>query len=102
MASAFTEEIYALAQKIPYGHVASYGQLAMLAGHPRAARVVGGMMAACRAIDVPCHRVVRVDGSLAPDAFPMPGLQRRLLENEGVAFAPDGRVDMDAHRWRGD
>ena len=101
MRSALSERIYALARLIPHGKVASYGQLALLAGHPRAARVVGGAMRACHMPDVPCHRVVRTDGSTAPGAFGVPGLQRRLLEDEGVAFTEDGRVDMRRFQWRG-
>ena len=100
MASAFTEQVYRLACTIPRGQVASYGQLAAMAGHLRASRVVGGMLCACKRADVPCHRVVRKDGSLALQAFEAPGLQRHLLESEGVAFTLDGRVDMAVHRWK--
>lgn len=102
MRAALSERVYALARLIPPGKVVSYGQLALLAGHPRAARAVGGALRACRMSDVPCHRVVRADGSPAPgDAFGVPGLQRRLLEDEGVAFTEDGRVDMRLFQWRG-
>ena len=94
MASDMAERVYALAKAIPAGSVASYGQLAALSGHPRAARIVGQLM--------PCHRVVMGDGSLCPeDAFGVPGLQRALLAAEGVPFLADGRVDMAACRWQG-
>ena len=71
---------------IPYGEVATYGELAALAGHPNAQRAVGSVCAANRfALFVPCHRVVAADGlgsygSLGPD------YKRRLLELEGVVL----------------
>lgn len=100
MARDFTW-LYNMVKRIPKGSVASYGQLAMLAGKPGWARQVGRGMAACMDAAVPCHRVVRGDGSL-PCAFGIggPAQQRALLEGEGVGFLPDGRVDMARHRWR--
>ena len=71
-------------------------------GNPRRARFVGFAMHASpgMAAGVPCHRVVFKDGSLARGfAFGGEGVQRRMLEEEGVAFLPDGRVDMDRHLW---
>lgn len=95
-------QVYALVRQIPRGQVASYGQLAALCGRPRASRVVGGIMRACPWDDVPCHRVVRKDGGLAPgDAFGAPGFQMQMLRDEGVAFAADGCVDMMRHQWPG-
>ena len=60
-------------------------------GNPRASRAVGHAMRACRTPGVPCHRVVRADGSTTP-AFG-PGVQRAMLEAEGVPFTADGRVE---------
>ena len=98
----FSLRIYALARAIPPGKVASYGQLALMAGRPRGARIAGWAMARCPDRAVPCHRVVKKDGTLAPDdAFGIPGLQRQLLSREGVSFLPDGRVDMAACQWHG-
>lgn len=103
MTNEFTNRIYAAVRQIPPGRVASYGLIAFLAGKPRAARGVGfalhrnpepGM--------TPCHRVVFKDGSLASAfAFGGEGVQRQLLENEGVSFLPDGRVDMEKCAWYG-
>ena len=92
MARDFTW-LYNMVKRIPKGSVASYGQLALLAGKPGWARQVGRGMAACMDTAVPCHRVVRGDGSL-PCAFGIggPAQQRALLEGEGVGFLPDGRV----------
>ncbi|NPD31693.1 MGMT family protein [Eggerthellaceae bacterium zg-997] len=98
--SAFFDQVYQATRQIPYGCVASYGQVAAAAGRPRAARFVGYALHAnphpgTGPDAVPCHRVVFKDGSLAPGfAFGGPDAQRRLLEAEGVSFRPDGRVDM--------
>ena len=98
----FSQRLYALVKAIPPGRVASCGQLALMLGHPRGARITGWAMARCQDPSIPCHRVVKGDGTLAPeDAFGIPGLQRQLLQAEGVSFLPDGRVDMAACRWPG-
>ena len=82
--------------RIPAGQVATYGLVAFLAGRPRASRIVGCALA--RAPEgLPCHRVLYRDGGLSPaDVFGGTGIQRLLLEGEGVPFLPDGRVDLRA------
>ena len=93
--------IYRLARQIPPGQVATYGQLACLAGNPRMARVVGYAMGAAGR-DVPCHRVVNRLGGLS-DAFRPMGrdTHRMLLEMEGIPFLADGRVDLSRCQWEG-
>lgn len=83
--------------------MATYGQLAALAGKPRAARAVGLCMRQCEVPGIPCHRVVFHDGSLCEgDSFGgMPALQRELLAAEGVLPGKDGRVDLKRYRWDG-
>lgn len=91
-----------MVRQIPEGRVASYGQIARMMGEPRKARFVGYAMHASPGVagGVPCHRVVFKDGRLAPGfAFGGPGAQRELLEAEGIAFLPDGRVDMGSFGW---
>ena len=102
--AAFAEQVYEAVARIPRGKVATYGQIAMLAGSPRASRIVGGALHRNpEPGKTPCHRVVFRDGSLAPGfAFGGTGAQRALLEAEGVAFLPDGRVDMARHQWTGE
>lgn len=98
----FFERSYELVRQIPVGRVASYGQIARMMGEPRKARFVGFAMHASPGMSggVPCHRVVFADGRLAPGfAFGGPGRQRELLEDEGVGFLDDGRVDMDRFSW---
>ncbi len=99
--SEFTQKVYEVVKKIPRGCVASYGQVAFLAGNPRGARGVG--FALHRNPEpgvIPCHRVVFKDGSLC-DGFAFGGIdaQRALLEGEGVCFLPDGRVDLARCSW---
>ena len=94
------ERIYKVVRKIPYGRVCSYGTVAFLAGNPRWARVVGYAMAGCHDPSVPCHRVLHKDGT--PSAAFCVGdenWQVRFLREEGVAFLPDGRVDMARFAW---
>lgn len=91
--------IYAAARRIPPGRVSTYGRLALLVGNPRLSRIVGCALS-CAPDDVPCHRVVNRLGGLS-DAFQPFGkeTQRRLLEAEGVAFRPDGTVDLPRFLW---
>ena len=87
-------------RQIPAGTVATYGQIARLAGMPRCARLVGYAMAACSDPPVPCHRVVdRFGGTKAAFDRLAPGTQRALLEAEGVPFRPDGTVDLGRCQW---
>ena len=92
----FARNVYAAVRSIPRGCVMSYGRVAALAGNPRGARGVGFCLHRNpEPGKIPCHRVVFADGSLAKGfAFGGEGVQRALLEAEGVEFLPDGRVDM--------
>lgn len=99
MGAVFTR-FYDIVQQIPPGKVATYGQIARLAGMPHCARTVGYAMAGCTDPSVPCHRVVdRFGGTKACfDTF-APGTQRALLEAEGVTFRLDGTVDLAQCLW---
>ncbi len=103
MPNAFTTRIYEVVRQIPRGCVASYGQVAALAGNPRGARGVGfALHRNPQPGVIPCHRVVFKDGRLCGGfAFGGEGAQRALLEDEGVAFLPDGRVDLQKCGWIG-
>ena len=91
----FSRRVREAVQGIPRGCVMSYGRVAALAGNARAARGVGYALSHVDGEGLPCHRVVFSDGRLASAfAFGGEGVQRALLEAEGVEFLPDGRVDM--------
>lgn len=95
MGSVF-ERIYEIVKTIPKGRVATYGMVAMLAGNPRWARVVGYALHVNPEPGViPCHRVVNRDGRPAPAfAFGGEDVQRALLEAEGIVFDETGCVDL--------
>lgn len=98
----FPKRVYSLVSRIPAGKVTTYGQLAMMAGSPRASRIVGAAMYRAPA-GLPCHRVLYADGSLCCDrAFGGKRIQRQLLEEEGVAFLENGKVDLRKHLWNGE
>ena len=94
------EKIYEVVKRIPEGKVASYGQVAAAAGNPRWSRVVGYALHSNPSPgEIPCHRVVTKDGSLAQSfAFGGAEIQRMLLESEGVTFVDSVTVDIEKHR----
>lgn len=100
MSGSVFSRFYDIVRQIPPGKVATYGQIARLAGMPRCARTVGYAMAGCTDPSVPCHRVVDRFGSTKAcfDTF-APGTQRALLEAEGVTFRLDGTVDLAQCLW---
>ena len=92
---------YRVIDRIPPGRVATYGQIAALAGFPGHAREVGYALAALpEGTELPWQRVINARGevSLRREAG-RDGYQRHLLEEEGVAFRPGGRVDLAAFGW---
>ncbi len=94
--TAFQRAVIHHCRRIPRGEVLTYGQLAARAGHPRAARAVGNVMATNRVpLIVPCHRVVGAGGNLggfsAPQGLPM---KRRLLRLEGSLEKIAGRCEL--------
>lgn len=101
MSGSVFSTIREIVRHIPAGEVATYGQIARLAGMPRCARMVGYAMAGCQDSSVPCHRVVdRFGGTKAAFDTHGPGTQRALLESEGVLFRPDGTVDLERCQWK--
>ena len=100
MNSTFVK-IYDIVAQIPSGKVATYGQIAAMAGMPRGARVVGwAMQSAPEYLMLPCHRVVSKTGKLAPEyAFGGQEIQRALLEQEGISFKTNGAIEMEKHLW---
>ncbi|MDO4913950.1 MAG: MGMT family protein [Bifidobacteriaceae bacterium] len=99
----FFESVYEQVSRIPAGKVATYGQIARLAGSSRSSRVVGyALHSNPKPGVIPCHRVVFKDGSLS-DGFAFGGweAQYKLLLSEGVVFCNDTvpKVDMNTSQW---
>ncbi len=97
------ELIYEQVKKIPRGKVATYGQIAMLAGNPRWARAVGYALHANPDPDsIPCYRVLNRFGGLAP-AFAFGGAEKQaeLLRADGIEVREDGTVDLEKYLWNG-
>jgi methylated-DNA-protein-cysteine methyltransferase-like protein len=92
--------VYTLVKKIPRGKVATYGQVAKAVKLPGGARAAGRAMAACPAGQgVPWHRVVGAGGRLLLRE-PNAGLQRKLLESEGLVLAEKRILDFSSRQWR--
>ena len=93
--------IYAVVRRIPRGRVATYGQVAALAGLPGHARQVGyALHALARGTRLPWHRVINAQGEVSRRRRPGDELsQRLLLEREGVCFDARGRVALARLRW---
>ena len=94
------ERIYEVVKQIPYGKVATYGQVATLAGNPHWSRVVGYALHSNPDPEgIPCYRVVNRFGELTP-AFAFGGINRQqeLLTAEGIEVT-DGRVDLSKYKW---
>ena len=105
MEPSFFDRVYRLVARIPPGKVASYGQIAALLGHPRAARTVGwalnGLPGHLTGI-VPWQRVINSAGRISISRADLSAdVQRALLEEEGVAFDLRGYVDWKRFGWEG-
>ena len=93
------EEVYRIVRRIPRGKVMNYGQIADLLDRPLSARAVGWAMRQCPS-GLPWHRVVNASGGCSTDHLhDHPGLQRALLEAEGVRFGEDATIDLTRYRW---
>lgn len=99
--SSFYDKVYEAVSRIPRGKVATYGQIASLCGSPRASRIVGGALHRNPYPGVvPCHRVVNRFGGLAEAfVFGGSGVQRKLLEDEGVVVRDDDTIDLSCYLW---
>ena len=95
----FRRRVLSAVRRIPAGRVATYGDIAALAGKPRASRAVGNIMRGCREPGVPCHRVIAAGGLLGGYGGNLQ-IKRELLRAEGVEVGM-GRVrGFERARWR--
>ncbi len=95
--------IYAIVRQIPPGRVATYGQVADLAGLYGKARLVGyALYRVAPDSDIPWHRVINARGQVSesPVRYGSDHLQRSLLEAEGVIFTANGQIDLAQYRWQ--
>jgi O-6-methylguanine DNA methyltransferase len=94
----FTWRVISIVRRIPPGRVATYGEIAALAGHPRAARAVGNIMRGCSRRDVPCHRVIAAGGRIGGYGG-NEVLKRALLVAEGLIVSGSRVRELDRVRW---
>jgi methylated-DNA-protein-cysteine methyltransferase-like protein len=95
-------EIYEVVARIPPRRVATYGQIAELAGIPGQARRVGyALSALAGSSSIPWHRVINAKGMISSRSNTGPDkLQRRLLQHEEIVFDSSGRIDLTRFQWR--
>lgn len=97
MTDEFIYLILEIILEIPEGKVATYGQVAKIAGYPKNARLVGKVLSHADTFgNYPCHRVVNHEGRCAPSFIK----QKELLLKEGVLFKENGCVDMTKFKWK--
>ena len=96
----FTARVLTVVRRIPTGRVATYGDVAALAGRPRAWRAVGNIMRECRRPDIPCHRVIAAGGRLGGYGG-NETMKRALLVAEGTPVSGSRVRELDRVRWRG-
>ena len=95
----FSRRVLSVVRRIPPGRVAAYGEVATLAGRPRAARAVGNIMRGCGRPDVPCHRVIAAGGRLGGYGG-SEMLKRALLMAEGISVSGSRIRDLGRVRWQ--
>jgi O-6-methylguanine DNA methyltransferase len=94
----FTQRVLSVVRRIPPGRVATYGDVAALAGRPRAARAVGNIMRGCGRPDIPCHRVIAAGGGLGGYGG-REGMKRSLLAAEGILVSGARVRELERVRW---
>ena len=98
MTGAFRARVLTAVRRIPPGRVATYGDIAAVAGSPRASRAVGNIMRECRSVGVPCHRVIAAGGRLGGFGGNLQ-LKRELLRAEGILVTGSRIKEFTARRW---
>lgn len=100
----FKDQVIQIIKQIPYGKVTTYGTVATLAGLPRAGRLVGGILhASSEKLNLPWQRIINRHGFISTKCLEHPQtLQKKLLEEEGVAVSADFMVDLKKYGWWGE
>ncbi|RMF13589.1 MAG: MGMT family protein [Gammaproteobacteria bacterium] len=101
MDEATLERIFTVVALVPKGRVATYGQIAQLAGLPRGSRLVGRALGhVSRDGGVPWHRIINAQGRISiPASSPAFVLQRDRLRDEGVDVSSDGKLSLKRYQW---
>ncbi len=99
--TAFSQKVIGLIKKIPKGKIATYGQIAKLAGKPQGSRGVAWILHSCsESHSLPWHRVLNSKGKISFSPTTAAFLrQKRLLQKEGVLFADRGQLDLKKYQW---
>jgi methylated-DNA-protein-cysteine methyltransferase related protein len=94
------EQIYAVVRQVPRGRVTTYGTVARITGGCTALMVGYAMAATPEGSQVPWQRVINSQGKISPHGAGFgSAIQRQLLEEEGIVFGPDGKIDLDHYGW---
>jgi methylated-DNA-protein-cysteine methyltransferase-like protein len=97
----FFSNVYKIVAKIPYGRVATYGDIAEACGIRSSARTVGWALNGAKESGLPCHRVVNRFGALTGKMhFGSPDLMKDLLQSEGIEFDKDDCVILEKYLWK--
>ncbi len=100
MADSFHQRVIEVIKQIPRGSVATYGQIAALAGNPRAARqVVRTLHSAAEKEHLPWHRVINWKGKISLKPGRGYEQQKALLKKERIVFDSDDRIDLERYQW---
>jgi len=100
MNQPFTERVIKLIKQIPTGKVATYGQIAIYAGNPRASRQIAWVLhSSSKKDNLPWHRVINSKGRISLPKDRGYDLQKKLLEMEGVVFKENDFIDLDKYIW---
>ena len=93
------EQVYEFLKAVPRGKVTTYGRIAAFLGNRNLARAVGNILHSNPdSVHIPCHRVVNSRGQVAANyAFGGGTVQRALLEEEGIVFETNGRIDLEKY-----
>jgi len=96
-----TDEIIRMIKSIPKGNVATYGQIAALAGYPNGARQVVRILHTCtQKYDLPWHRVINAKGEIALSIYNGADEQKAMLQAEGIQFLEEYKIDMKRYQWQ--
>ena len=99
---SFYDRAVEIIKSVPYGKVATYGQIAYTAGNPRASRQISRILhSSSEKENLPWHRIVNSSFKISLKPGYGYELQKKLLENEGVIFGSAGKIDPDVYQWKG-